>query len=155
MKPFARIAIALCSAMLATSAFACSCGIATGDLEHDVPVFFNASSAVVVAEVREASSSTNINEEGIGLQEQSVKWEVEVSFKGPHRPGHIVSTKTDTTCCNCGMSVKVGKVYLLYLQDEQPYSLSECNLSNELKYLVPHIPILYRLQATEGAASGT
>jgi hypothetical protein len=89
------------------------------------------------------------------MQVQSVTWEVEVSFKGPHLPGHIVNTETDTTCCMCGMSVEVGKVYLLYFQGEQPYSLSECSLSKELKYRLPHIPILYRLQSAASAAGGT
>lgn len=154
MTRFANTLLPVLLAMLAMDALACSCVERTGDPEHDVPPSFREATAVIVAEANEASYSIEPTDDGPPAKVQSVAWEVEVSFKGPHLPGHIVRTVTDTTCCLCGLSVATGRVYLLYLGGKQPYSISECSLSRELKYRVPHIPVLYRLQSEAVAGGG-
>lgn len=154
MTRFATTLLPILLVMLAMDALACGCVEPTGDPEHDVPPLFRDATAVIVAEANEASYSREPAGEGPPTEVQSVAWEVEVSFKGPHLPGHIVRTVTDTTCCLCGLSVITGRVYLLYVKGEQPYSISECSLSRELKHRVPHIPVLYRLQSEAAHGGG-
>jgi hypothetical protein len=54
-------------------------------------------------------------------------------LKGPHAEGSIVRFATVTECCVCGVSVRKGQRWRIFVSGKEPYDLSLCSGSHLLE----------------------
>ena len=71
---------------------------------------------------------------------QTIQWQVLVRWKGPYRPGDVITTMTEHQMSNCGTGAQYShEPMLLFLEGEEPFTnpLVErpVNSIRELKYL--------------------
>lgn len=144
-----RITVATAALLLALvlpspEAAACSC------VFRGISTVFRESTVVVTAKAVSASTTiekvaTSSPDEDYEAEVQTVVWEVQESFKGPHKSRGTFTTTTEVTCCMCGMSAVLGETYILYMYGKEPYGLSDCSGSSLLQNSLKDIATLRRL----------
>ncbi len=99
-------------------ASACSCRFRTEaqHLEASVAAF-----DAVVIEVRRPQLGTN---------PERARLEVVRKLKGPHAEGSIV--RFETVTATCGLSVRPGQRWRVFVSGKEPYALSMCSGSHPL-----------------------
>lgn len=112
----ARLAIAAGALPLSSLAWACSC-----PPPAEVDAAFARATVVIQAKATAVQTATEAS------RQQTVHWQVQQHWKGPHGTGETFVTSTPTACCRCGRSVAAGQQALLYLVGEPPYGLSLCH----------------------------
>lgn len=112
-------------------AFACSCARATDAEQLEMSDAAFEAEIISVKHVRYRNFDSNLPPNT--LPGQSVKMRVTKRLKGPHFEGAIVQFETMTLCCMCGVRVKRGERWLIYVTGEEPYSLSNCSGSRLLE----------------------
>jgi hypothetical protein len=142
--PFGRptfVALLVLSVLLPTEALlACDCAPTKGPLEAGVRAGFDEASAVFSAEVVE------VEDFQAGFEHfQATKLRVIESWKGAHSPGSTVRTVTITDCCLCGITVKRGQKFLVYVHGWQPYKLSDCSRTQALDDAGKEIEVLRKV----------
>ena len=133
-------------------ASACECVVA-----GSVTDAYKHSTIVVTAEALSASTAPALTTRGggtISADTQAVEWRVLERWKGPYSKGQKFKTRTVIQCCMCGRSVAVGSLMLLYLDGTEPYAVSTCGHTAELKESLHEIPELQALRS-KTAANGT
>jgi hypothetical protein len=141
----------LLGALVAFRASACQC-IVPGSVSDA----YKHSTIVVSAEALAVSTAPALTKHGpdtISAETQTVRWKVLESWKGPYARGQGFETRTVVQCCLCGRSVIVGSLMLLYLDGAEPYKVSTCGHTAELKETLHEIPELHALR--EVGANGT
>lgn len=147
-----RVLFVLGIALASFGAAACSCVRLTGDIEADVQSSWGRSMAVMTAF---AYSVESYYPDGSYQREfQRVLWRVTHSWKGPYSVGSTFVTETEITFGVCGAEVSLGREWLLYLHQYQPYQLSSCSIGRELSKSTRQIPVLNRL-SSEASRDGT
>lgn len=89
-------------------------------------------------------------EGGAAESVQLAKFRVIKSWKGPHKPGDLVRTKTPSNRGYCGFLVKKGEQLLLYQLGSEPYALMVCSRSSHLDRAVADLNILDELADGKG-----
>ncbi len=83
------------------------------------------------------------------IRHEEVQFDVLHTFKGAKTDKVI--TQTYTGCCACGLKVKQGETYLLYLWDSKPtsenevFSLSYCSRTKIVNNCAKELEILNQL----------
>jgi len=128
--------------LLPSVALACSCSGAPTEER------FAGASAVVIAEATAVSTRTMINTPERHVERQTVLWTVLKAWKGSYSAGETFTTRTESECCTCGLTVsRRGTLMLLYLSGREPYSLSTCAGHKFLDSDVKDILLLDKLQS--------
>ena len=142
----------LLTCVFAVRAQACEC-VVPGTVRDA----YNHSTAVIAAEAISVSTALGPVKHGndtISAETQTVEWKVLESWKGSYAKGQTFKTSTVVQCCLCGRAVVVGGLMLLYLDGIEPYKVSTCGHTAELKEALREIPELHALQSKR-AANGT
>ena len=71
---------------------------------------------------------------------QTIQWQVLVSWKGPYRPGDVITTMTEHQMSDCGTGAQYNReTMLLFLDGKEPFTTPlierPANSIRELKYL--------------------
>ena len=144
MKHYFVVGLTLLGLLLAPRmAVACTCVE-----EADIQSSFDNALVVVAATAISASTqgTTAIpRTRGREVDAQTVEWEVDETWKGQYQPKQHFTTQTIVRCCVCGLSVRQGVTYILYLYKGTPVSVSGCSRSSELTDALRDVPELYRL----------
>ena len=82
------------------------------------PVLYSLHRADVV--VAATAKATSIRKVG-GYSRQTIIWQVNENWKGPHFKGSAFTTRT-----NIVEPIKSGQAYLLYLDGKEPYQVNTC-----------------------------
>ena len=135
--------------LLTARASACECivsGTVSDAYEH--------STVVVAAEAISTSTALGPVKHGgdtMNGETQTVQWKVLESWKGLFVKGQTFETSTVVQCCMCGRSVVAGGLMLLFLDGTEPYKVSTCGHTAELKEVLHEIPELHALQSKHAA----
>ena len=138
--------------LLTARASGCEC-IVPGTVDDA----YKHSTVVVAAEAISASTAVGPvmqSNDSINAESQAVQWKVLESWKGPYAKGQTFKTNTVVQCCMCGRSVETGSLMLLYLDGAEPYKVSTCGHTAELKEALHEIPELHALHSSH-SANGT
>ncbi|MDL1870122.1 hypothetical protein FBQ98_11930 [Gammaproteobacteria bacterium PRO6] len=144
-------ATAMFMAFLLTPHEAAACMCVSGSGPNTISSSFRGSTVVVIAKVISVSAPPGERKAGsepgdeYGIEKQTVVWEVQESFKGPHKQQSRFTTSTLVACCMCGIFVSQGETYVLYLNGKEPYTFQECSRSALLQNSLDSIPTLRRL----------
>jgi hypothetical protein len=113
-----------------TRALACSCAPTT---EAEDLAQSDAAFEAVVLEVRHVELGKPARgSRDFAMPGERVKVRVTKRLKGPHGEGSIVRFETVTMCCICGVSVRKGEQWRMYVSGRQPYALHLCSGSRRL-----------------------
>jgi|GEM_PF-1324857 len=117
------------------SALACSCIESTGTLNGDVQRAYQNSSLVVTVKAIKIKMHKGADPEypSAKLKKQKVTWKIISVWKGNFKEGDIITTDTIVMCCVCGVSVKAGSSRILYLVEQESFSVSGCSVGNKLE----------------------
>lgn len=127
--------------LIITPVMACSCIRTNKTLSSHVKTAFKATTVIASVEVLnvETDPLTDI---------QTANFLVIDSWKGPHISGAIINSKTVVDGSSCGSSVWNGDKLLIYLYNNEPYSIENCSLTGPLESAEEQIKILNKLKRT-------
>lgn len=108
--------------LMANEVLACSCARVSGDKDA-VERMFSFADEVFSVEV----VNTALVDSGRHPETQRAELRVLQSWKGSSQPGKVVTTLTVTACCACGLSLKPGEQWLMFVRGQEPFSLSDCS----------------------------
>ena len=117
-------------------AIACSCALIGDDDVSEVTREMDASDVVVEAKA--------IMVKQLG-DTQRVNWEILRSWKRPAGVNNAITTETVTVCCMCGLPVKSGQQYVLFLSRGGHYAISICRRNRTVDEAAGDIAILNKL----------
>ena len=136
--------LVLSVAALPSQALACMCRT-PDSLETE----FKKASVVVAAEAISITAGKTAfpmpNDPNFSMSTQIVEWEVTEAWKGSHTANKKFTTEVVDGSSLCLITVNKGDVYILYLTEEEPYTISSCSRSRLLKDALKDVPTLYKL----------
>jgi hypothetical protein len=117
-------------------------------LDEEIQSAFSSAAAVVKAEAIEVTEDEYVptpNNPPPLSREQRVTWQVSRVWKGSYASNSLIKSVTEVQCCICGVAVKKGAVYVLFLDDQMPFWLSICSNSKPVEQAAPDMALLDRL----------
>jgi hypothetical protein len=137
------------------SAVSCTCVLSKELFEDRVAEAFETATSVVFGEVEavEAAVETDTMANGhkVSHDVQLARIKVIKSWKGGKKAGDVLRTRTTTTCCLCGLEVRVGERWLVYGYGDEPIELSICSRSAKTDLRSADIPVIERILRGEPA----
>lgn len=117
------------------SVLACSCVESTGTLKGDVQRAYENSKLVVTVKAIKIKMHKGSDPEypNTKLEKQRVTWKIISVWKGDLREGATITTDTIVMCCMCGVSVKAGSSRILYLAEQESFTVSGCSVGSNIK----------------------
>lgn len=143
------------ASLVAPRGLACVPVIKGPNVEREVTLAYQQSTAVVLAEVIEAKSERAFPPFGEGATHHA-RLKVMVTWKGRYEPGSEFETIAGNGAAMCNAVLETGEVHLLYLDDHEPYDLTAIR-HLPLKDATQDIQILgdrYRRPVAGGTATG-
>ena len=139
--------------LISSPALGCSCTKPIMTLEEEIRRAF--SSALTIVQAQAIAVKDEVvpapKEAPPLLQKQRVTWQITRTWKGSYEPRSTIESVTDGFYGACGVAVKKGDVYVLYLHGSLPFFLSICSESKPLKDAAQEIVILDALSSGAGA----
>jgi hypothetical protein len=139
MRKHISIVIVVFTNLIIAPALACSCILPSQRLSSHVKDAVKTTTVIASVEVLEVYTDASTDMQTANLL-------VIESWKGPHLSGNIIKSITLADSSSCGRSVENGEKLLVYLYNNEPYSIPNCSLTGRLESAEKQIKILNKLK---------